>query len=885
MNTRVDNTRRVSNDPQERQAQPPAPPRPRMVSALAYVRSREPMAERADLMAAVDPPAAGRVPPPLAGLKFQSTAQVSATPPPPAAATPPEVKPLADTPAMQELARRERHANALLPLVDRTPALTPGQASMRENQLYATRMNDGVLDLNDPARLGPLTSEQQQAVDYFKNNPALLGPEVNGQRDMKLTTTEIEAIAGAARQNQADAKSAYDAFANKSPQPDATSRQFAQAAATLAAFDADLKARSNGNGYVNRSGLEAAAADPTLPDDVRQAAKLFASEGMFELIDGGGPRAIDGLSGKEDVVAFLQQAPASAGELATRLEQAAMQNIRSGVSTDGVGPDVFTDPGKYTVQQRTAVLAELQQASQRMAAGAATWGEFGTARYNLNFDPVNVMTELNGRIATLQGDPQVQQQIAARRGDELARIVDSHPALKAQVEAHVAQERSSGAGVAAALKATGPDGKPQSPGMALGRYGASLATLNDAIKGPPLSLPDIVKVSGQAPVLQQALDDVRSGARLTALLAADPSATSLAQYNSEAMALASGLGLDATALADLGTQVRGQIMDQGVLGQVEGKHLLGLVGTDGKVDEAKLTQYVQSAVDQDPALFNLPADATPQQRAAVVQQVATATRGAFDAALRQPTKALDSMSKAEVAEFLKTVRGNLSANPDMAAAYKAGAMHIGSSVVGGIAFVAGAIGRGGKFSPADIAGTVGSGMSLMGTFGEGYFKAAQTGATPPAGTPELDAHKAAAATAKLRENYSKLFGAAGNFLAAAGGIWAGVDAVKRGDTTGAALNFTSAGLAAGAGTLSAVEAVATLTGRAALAATAGALSGILGSVASAFTFVAVIVPTIVNRVTEERNQTTYFSGFGPTLSKYGITGGENPSSSMDWIGS
>lgn len=189
----------------------------------------------------------------------------------------------------------------------------------------------------------PQPTKTETKVDFLMGNPRTSSVEVanddykviEGMPDAEARVYWKALLESNDKKDVDGAINSIVAYRKAHPDADPASLELVREAALLRACWSRIPKESNG--YVSRAKLaEFAQANPGSP--AADAARLFSSRGMFELIDGLGPDTFDGLAGPSNIDSFITQVaskdPVALGQF---LEFAARVNsVPEGVNTDAV---------------------------------------------------------------------------------------------------------------------------------------------------------------------------------------------------------------------------------------------------------------------------------------------------------------------------------------------------------------------------------------------------------------------------------------------------------------------------------------------------------------------------------------------------------------------
>ncbi|MBE7212778.1 MAG: hypothetical protein INR65_17330, partial [Gluconacetobacter diazotrophicus] len=312
----------------------------------------------------------------------------------------------------------------LAPLVQGLP---PGQQEAAEKALNrplaaAKMLKDGSPD------------EKKAAQAYFDRNPALkqaLDTAAHGGKaDGTISSHDISAFIGEMSKQQDRSANTVTQYQKDHPNADPQSLQLVRQSALLQSYMPVLQANSTGldgkvGDYVTQTGMKAVLGDAGLSSALRGAVNTFSQPGMFNLLDQGGLEGHDlathnpdGKVSEQNIIDWVsKQAPTTGGQFASTIGDAATRNAVAGVDTSELNEDVFKNPGDYSGAQKAAVLVQLQDKQQQLAAGS-------DLKQNDDTDKA-----IQKDISQLSADQDVQQYLGQAVPQGEKQIIGSDPSL------------------------------------------------------------------------------------------------------------------------------------------------------------------------------------------------------------------------------------------------------------------------------------------------------------------------------------------------------------------------------------------------------------------------------------------------------------------------
>ena len=753
---------------------------------------------------------------------------------------------------------------------------------------------------NPPSSLPP---EAQAVIKYVAANPALMTAlDTAGSKDKTdgtITKSNVDAFAKQATSDAKDASKTVTDWLQKNSGAGDQSKALVQSAGIVMAnqalasgSDSDHQGGKVGNdGMMTNNGLaQLGSQNPGLSSALGDASKLWGQPGMFKLLDTGGTDIAfnqpDGNANAKNIGDWItKEAPGNDADFANTLNQAAVENTVAGIGNANIGKDVFTDPSKYTGAQKAAAMVQLGDTSAKISASvddgiynsgfnAGNVGDSG-----INSDPNQVQGDIAQKIQQLQQDPDVQAYLSQTLPGAQQAIMNSDSSVRNASANFFNSTLRTGKALNDDLDKKDSKGNPASPATALesftqqatfydgafGTGGKTLGLLNPMKGGNkdngPSQLNEMVKASGQEGNLESfytnnilntkvLTDSVDGGADL---------GSAINLFSSAAATF--GTALDPTFIANNAQQTQSNFAansTDAILGSASTDEINNAFGDKGG-NEDQTNAIVQQVQTNAPDLFK-----TSDGTTIAPDKVATLVRQTTDL-VRNGIKVQDALSK--VADSVTAPSG---ANVD---AYKAGALHVLSSVIGGGVLAAKAVA--GTSSPTADAGVAAASAQALGTLTEGTAKYGGTAAKQVFTGPAL---QTATATWKNIENSGKVVGNIGGAVSGALNIVSGIGDLKSGDKVGGGLNIGAGAAGALAGVAGATE------GSAGLLSAAGAISStVADSVAAASSVIGVAGSAVgslaglgylISQVVKGAQQVNTFDGQTvPTLNQYGVTGG------------
>ncbi|MFJ3007431.1 type III effector HrpK domain-containing protein [Pseudomonas fluorescens] len=750
---------------------------------------------------------------------------------------------------------------------------------------------------NPPTTLPP---EAQAVLKYVANSPSMMAALDSGgygKTDGVITRNDVKSFASQADKDLAAASSAYGKFIQAHPDATELAKQNAKSAAVVMANISLVSSagpqmqgedRRPSVGNLNTSNLDAIEGDTALSKTLTGAAGYWSSPGMFRTLDNGGdhPATIknDGIAQQHNFANWLEkQAPSDDHGVLMMLSNASARNSIADVDTSKLTKDVFEHPENYDGKTKAAVLTEITDARVRMEVSANPsdhsdlFSEGKSDQRGINPNKSKITEQLDGAIAKLSSDPDVQRFLSQNQGAGMRDIVNADPAMKIELQHYQDREINSGNVLNTSLEHKDADGNPLSltDGMYLAATDASLTDMALGGNGE-VDLQTLAKNSGKSEQIEQYFrENILTGKGLDDALAKDrelngdqaDTTAVIAKFSNDATLYKAYLG-DKISAADADTtqQIITQKLSETLINGANDEVMKQIFGdANGNFDEGKTQAIIDKAMTDNPDMFK-DADGQPIAPSDVVSMI----RSSWDLE-RQGQKINDAMPKA--------IDGFKASASD---SYKQGLLHIGSALLAGAVLTVRS--TSGGTSPSDNALRVSAGMQFAGALMEGgtkYAKEAGYGKEwrrVPNSNVSLR-HGMGPLTAdqiKTMGNVGKIVGGSGSFIGGVFSLISGVNAAFSGDKLNAGFSLTSGILSTSAAVVSIIEGAAGLFGSSTaglVGSLAGATAGVLGWAAAGVGAIAGIVLPTVMVAKRDAEQNKFYDGLVPTLQKYDLTGG------------
>lgn len=301
-------------------------------------------------------------------------------------------------------------------------------------------------ELNRPIAAAKLAAEggefAQQAKAFIDANPAMAAAadvgKHGGQADGKTTGGDYKALADSLEKARDAGAKDVSRYCKDHPDADPQSLHMVISAALLRANEPIIKYAApkqatghdeNGDKFTDTEDLKSLSNNPGLSGLLKNSATMFSQPGFSDLLDQGGmegkelaKKSADGNISSRNIDEWIRkQAPTNGGEFATMMSSAATLNATAGVDISSLNEDVFNNADVYSGEQKAAVMVKLQKTLESVQAG-----------HDLRKTD-KTQTALQGKIAQLQGDKDVQEFLNKAIPANEATLIDSDPALRETV--------------------------------------------------------------------------------------------------------------------------------------------------------------------------------------------------------------------------------------------------------------------------------------------------------------------------------------------------------------------------------------------------------------------------------------------------------------------
>lgn len=302
-------------------------------------------------------------------------------------------------------------------------------------------------ELNRPIAAAKMAAaggeEGKKAMEFIKANPALEKAldtsKHGGKADGKISKNDFSSFIKNMDKATKAAGKDIEEYQKKNPDADPQSLAMVHSAAMLRANEPLVKAgekdtpddRKPVDKYITDKALKGMQdGNSGLSLLARQTAKTFAEPGFLHMLDQGGfegeglalHNADKKISTKNIDEWIKKQAPKTGGEFASMMSDAATRNAVAKVDISNLNEDVFNNPGKYSGEQKAAVMIKLQETQEQVEGGS-------------KLRKVGKTSEaLQQKIAQLQMDPDVKTFMDKAVPQQQNAMLNSDPALKASVE-------------------------------------------------------------------------------------------------------------------------------------------------------------------------------------------------------------------------------------------------------------------------------------------------------------------------------------------------------------------------------------------------------------------------------------------------------------------
>jgi hypothetical protein len=372
-------------------------------------------------------------------------------------------------------------------------------------------------ELNRPIAAAKLAAEggefASQARAYLRANPAMATAadvgKHGGQADGKTTSGDYKAFAESLEKARDAGTKDLSQYCKDNPDADPQSLHMVISAALLRANEpiikcADPKRAPGGDEkvgkFINIVGLQSLGNNTGLSGLVKNSATMFSQPGFSDLLDQGGmegkelaKKSADGNISSRNIDEWIRkQAPTNGGEFAKMMSSAATLNATANVDVSAFNEDIFSNPGTYSGEQKSAVMVKLQKTLESVQAG-----------HDLRKTD-KTETALQDKIAQLRGDKDVQAFLSKAIPANEATLLGSDPALRETVNKRY-ESLSTGASLAKDMQADriaatrDKDGKPIKNPKAPDYSGSLLSLtaelqLQSDLRGPTVNVPQANEV-------------------------------------------------------------------------------------------------------------------------------------------------------------------------------------------------------------------------------------------------------------------------------------------------------------------------------------------------------------------------------------------------------
>ncbi len=647
-----------------------------------------------------------------------------------------------------------------------------------------------------------------------------------------------------------------------------------------------------------------------LSDEAKEALDFWSQPGAFNIIDNAKhslAQRPDGDLSKGDLQSWLSKsAPKDASSLMTFLSDAAQRSALSDIDISKLGKDVFENPGKYSNEEKAAVLQDLQQAQQLMVDGASAgmwkddYSKVSIAnRAHVHPDKEKVFDDLNKHIKILQDDKAVTKTLSEKTAGALKDLVADNKGLKDAVQKTYDDDVKSGKALNKSWDTNMKDGKVGQQAV-LAEFLGTAQSYQGAldIKKPEDIREAIKKSDHEGDFKDFYKNKLVSGDRLKDVLKDNSFEAAASVYNMEVGLYNSALDPKFTGkLDDKLEENFSKIGNEHVLKDASFDDMKKAFGVNGgdELDEKKVKEYIAEVAKENPELF-----VNENGKAATPDQILGGFRATWDV-YRQGTKTLDKTGSL----------ADLDPNKNAKGAYDKGVLHGVSGLFLAGMTIARGVGTNGNLQKKDyvniIAGSVQTATVLTEGGMKGYTQylnglkdkldddlmnsvGSLLDDVSPENLSAQDAKankpalydKRASLAKKFEESAKGLGGAAGAAMGAYG-IFDGVQAIRNGDTVTGALSITSGSIGAMAGLASMVEGAWGL-GNALLPNLISKVpnivpvfAGALGWAAAGVGVIVSFLPSLIEEGKHQKRSDDFGHTLGSFLTKYEIDGVEGGS--------
>lgn len=477
------------------------------------------------------------------------------------------------------------------------------------------------ININHPP--SNLTADQQAVINYVRNTPSLRNAldvaENGGKADGTISADDCGAFVNNAQNQVSAASSAYNSYLKAHPNADPQSRELTRSAAILAAnqsllataapsYDPGAAGQKSATGLVDGSDLssvaQANAHQSALSSQLVGAAALWSHPGMLEKLDQAGDDLAtmqpDGAYSANNISSWIsKESPSTPDQFRELITGAAARDLTQNVSTKGLGYDVFADPGKYTGQQKAAVMFQLSDLETKLRAGKNDWDPFvanqaGIWGNTFMNDPTgNLAGQVQQKITQLSQDPDVVNYLSQNLPGALNNVMQSDPSVAAAAQSYYHNNVQNGAALRTALHGAKPGDVPNDLvnfEQQAGFYDQSLGTKTN-IRSIVDANPDL-KTTLQNSYMQQIAN---GGALQSALNGKQSLQDAIGQFNTQNLAYAQVL--DPQFLNQHAGEARSafaNIVQNNLLSSATPQDLKqAFGGPNGQFDPQKVEQIIQ----------------------------------------------------------------------------------------------------------------------------------------------------------------------------------------------------------------------------------------------------------------------------------------------------
>jgi hypothetical protein len=695
-----------------------------------------------------------------------------------------------------------------------------------------------------------------------------------------------------------DAKS-YKDYLKANPDADEGSKQVAKYAAILEENYDNIREKAGSGKYLDADALKRYAdSAKNLSDETKEALNFWSQPGAFNVIDNAKhslAQRADGDLSKGDIQTWLSKsAPKDSASLMSFLSDAAGRSAFSNIDTSKFGKDIFENPGKYSNEEKAAVLLDLQQAQQLMVDGASAgmwkddYSKVAIAnRARVHPDKDKVFEDLNEHIKILQDDKEVIKTLSEKTSGALKDLVSDNKGLKKAVQDTYDKEIKSGKALDTSWDANMKDGGSQQAVLA-GFVGTAQSYQEALGIEKPGDIKEAVTKSDHEGDFKDFYEtSLASGDRLKELLKDNSFEKAGSVFNMEVALYNSVLDPEFTGkldekldknFADIGNEniLKGASFD-------DMKKAFGVDGGD-ELDEKKVKKYIEEISKENPELF-----VNENGKASTPDQIIAGFRSSWDF-FRQETKTLDKIPLKDVV-------------PDagLKDAYDKGVLHGVSGLFLAGMTIARGIGTNGNPTEKDIVNITAGSIQTATILTEGGMKGYNSHLDKAIDKAKADLEKNKLPVtdwitktednikdmkgyknlAKGFEEGAKGLGGAAGVAMGAYGIFDGVKSIRNGDPVTGGLSITAGSMGAMAGMASMVEGAWGL-GNVLLPNLISkvpnmfaAFAGALGWAAAGVGVLVSFLPALIEEGKHQKRSDDFGDTLGTYLTKYEIDGVKN----------